>query len=211
MKRVTCLRGFLIVLLSMLACSTYASSEKPVILVLGDSLSAGYGIEQKAGWVNLLQERLIKQSYSYQVINASISGDTTSGALSRTKRALNTHQPGIVIIELGGNDGLRGLSLDQTKNNLAAIIEECLHHEVRVLLTGIRLPPNYGPSYTKNFHDIYVSLADNYDLPLLSFILEGVAEKPELMQVDGIHPRAQAQAMILDNIWPLLRPMLDKK
>jgi acyl-CoA thioesterase-1 len=195
----------------MLAYPTYASPEKPVILVLGDSLSTGYGIEQKAGWVNLLQERLTKQSYSYQVINASISGDTTRGALSRTKRALDSHRPGIVIIELGGNDGLRGLSLDQTKNNLATIIEECLGHEVRVLLAGIRLPPNYGSHYTKKFHDIYVNLADKYDLPLLSFILEGVAEKPELMQVDGIHPRTEAQVMILDNIWPLLQPLLDKK
>ena len=195
----------------MLASSAYATPTKPVILVLGDSLSAAYGIEQKAGWVNLLQERLGKLNYPHRVINASISGDTTSGALSRVRRALDMHQSNIVIIELGGNDGLRGLPLNQTKNNLSAIIEQCLHHKAHVLLTGIRLPPNYGPSYTKRFHDIYVSLADKYHVALLPFILEGVAEKPELMQDDGIHPRAVGQIKVLDNVWAVLQPMLAKK
>ncbi|MEO6697639.1 MAG: arylesterase [Gammaproteobacteria bacterium] len=178
------------------------------ILVLGDSLSAAYGIEQNTGWVSLLQRRLQQNAPRYQVINASISGDTTSGGLTRLARALDKHQPAIVIVELGANDGLRGLSLEETQKNLAAIIEQTLSRKARVLLAGIRLPPNYGPDYTRKFHEIYSSLAARYRVPLVPFLLEGVAGKPELMQQDGLHPRASAQPAVLENVWRVLQPML---
>ncbi|HWQ94383.1 MAG TPA: arylesterase [Gammaproteobacteria bacterium] len=178
------------------------------ILVFGDSLSAAYGIEQNAGWVNLLQRRLQQTAPRYQVINASISGDTTSGGLARLSRALDKHQPAIVIVELGANDGLRGLSLEETQKNLAAIIEQTLSRKARVLLVGIRLPPNYGPDYTRKFHEIYSSLAKRYRVPLTSFLLEGVAGNPDLMQQDGLHPRASAQPIVLENVWRVLQPML---
>lgn len=178
------------------------------ILVIGDSLSAAYGIEQNAGWVSLLQRRLQQAAPRYQVVNTSISGDTTSGGLARLARALDKHQPEIVIVELGANDGLRGLSLEETKKNLAAIIEQILSRKARVLLIGIRLPPNYGPDYTRKFHDIYLSLAERYRIPLAPFLLEGVAGNPELMQQDGLHPRAEAQPKVLENVWPVLEPML---
>lgn len=178
------------------------------ILVVGDSLSAAYGIEQNAGWVSLLQRRLQQTAPRYHVINASISGDTTSGGLARLSRALDTHQPEIVIVELGANDGLRGLSLGEIQKNLAAIIEQILSRKARVLLLGIRLPPNYGPDYTRKFHDIYADLAKRYRIPLAPFLLEGVAGNPELMQQDGLHPRAAAQSKVLENVWPVLEPML---
>ncbi len=178
------------------------------ILVFGDSLSAAYGIEQNVAWVSLLQRRLQQAAPRYQVINASISGDTTSGGLARLSRALDKYQPEIVIVELGANDGLRGLSLAETQKNLAAIVEQTLKRKAQVLLVGIRLPPNYGPDYTRKFQDIYLSLAERYSVPLVPFLLEGVAGKSELMQQDGLHPRAAAQPMVLDNVWRVLQPML---
>ena len=184
------------------------SAGNATILVLGDSLSAAYGIEQNAGWVGLLQRRVQQTAPRYQVINASISGDTTSGGLARLSRALDIHQPEIVIVELGANDGLRGLSLGEIKKNLAAIIEQILSRKARLLLVGIRLPPNYGPDYTRKFHDIYADLAKRYRIPLAPFLLEGVAGNPELMQQDGLHPRAAAQSKVLENVWPVLEPML---
>lgn len=189
----------------------HAAANKPTILVLGDSLSASYGIAQNVGWVSLLQQRLDKLDYPYRVINASISGETTSGALSRAGRALDAHRPSIVVIELGGNDGLRGLPLKQIRANLAALIEASLAHDAQVLLVGMKLPPNYGPAYTEKFHQIYVDLARQYRVPLLPFLLEDVAQQARLMQSDGIHPRAEAQSIVLESVWRTLQPMLQRE
>lgn len=212
MKQRTYFSYFLFIVLA--ACPffvSHAESHKPSIVVLGDSLSAAYGIAQKMGWVSLLQERLNEQHYFYDVVNASISGDTTSGALTRLERTLEATRPSIIVIELGGNDGLRGLSLETIRTNIAALIEQCLEYEAQVLLVGMKLPPNYGPAYTKRFHELYRDLAQHYQIPLLPFLLEGIAEKQDLMQEDGIHPRAEAQQMILDNVWQVLEPMLDRE
>ena len=180
------------------------------MLVLGDSLSAGFGIDQNKGWVKLLKQQLVKDNYSYQVINASISGDTTSGGLARLNHALERYKPSIVIVELGGNDGLQGLPITEINENLAAIITKCRNHGAKVLLIGMRLPPNYGINYTKSFHEVYVSLAKQFHVPLVPFLLEGVATHAEMMQEDGIHPREIAQPMLLKNVWAQLRPLLDK-
>lgn len=186
------------------------AASAPVILVLGDSLSAAYGMDQNAGWVSLLQKRLTEQSYDYRVVNASISGATTRGGLSRLDQALQAHSPAIVILELGANDGLRGLTLQEMRGNLAAIIEQSRRNRVNVLLVGMRLPPNYGPAYTKKFHDTYVDLANRYRIPLVPFMLEGVATDFSLMQSDGLHPNAEAQPRVLENVWKHLRGMLKK-
>jgi len=205
----TWLKRFLFILWwAGLLTVAHAAVNKPTILVLGDSLSASYGIAQNAGWVSLLQQRLDQRDYPYRVINASISGETTSGALSRAGRALDAHRPSIVIIELGGNDGLRGLPLKQIRANLAALIEASLAHDAQVLLVGMKLPPNYGPAYTEKFHQIYIDLARQYNVPLLPFLLEDVAQQARLMQSDGIHPRAEAQSVVLENVWSTLQPML---
>ena len=181
------------------------------MLVLGDSLSAGYGIDVNAGWVNLLKQRLRQQGYPYQLVNASISGDTTSGGRARLPRALSLHHPELVIIELGANDGLRGLPLDLMRANLAAMTKQARAQGARVLLIGMYLPSNYGPAYTKKFHAVYRDLARELDIPLVPFLLAGVALKPELMQADGLHPRALAQKQVLDNVWLVLAPLLEKE
>ena len=178
------------------------------VLVVGDSLSAGYGIELRDGWVTLLQQRLTRQGYPYAVVNASISGDTTAGGRTRLPAALKRHRPQIVILELGGNDGLRGLSLRETRANLEAMIKAAQSAGAQVLLIGIHLPPNYGPEFTGKFHAIYRDLARAYNAALAPFLLEGVALSPGLMQPDGIHPRAAAQPRLLDNVWPYLEPLL---
>jgi acyl-CoA thioesterase I len=196
-----------IVLLFLFALNVGAAPA-PSILVVGDSLSAGYGIDVRDGWVALLQQRLTKQGYPYTVMNASISGDTTAGGLARLPAALKRQPPQIVILELGANDGLRGLSLRATRANLEAMIKAAQSTGARVLLVGIQLPPNYGPDYTDKFRAIYHDLAQRHNLPLVPFLLDGVALKPELMQPDGLHPRAAAQPRLLDNVWPYLEPLL---
>jgi acyl-CoA thioesterase-1 len=195
----------------LLCCTAIcARAEDRIILVLGDSLSAGYGIDVKDGWVSLLNQRLQTQGYNYKVINASISGDTTRGARERLDKELETSRPEIGIIELGGNDGLRGLSLEEMRNNLAGIIAAFSRAGSKVLLLPIQLPPNYGPVYNERFRRIYRELAASNNVVLGRFILEGIADKPQLMQDDGIHPRAGAQMMMLENIWPQLQPMLTR-
>jgi acyl-CoA thioesterase-1 len=184
-----------------------AASEK-VILVLGDSLSAGYGIEVQDGWVQLLDERLDESRRGYAVVNASISGDTTSGALARLADAMAAHRPAVVVVQLGGNDGLRGLSLEETRGNLAAIVRLVQGQGARALLVGIRLPPNYGKPFVARFEAIYRSVAEENGIPLVPFLLEGIALDPELMQADGIHPKREAQARMLDIVWPYLEPLL---
>jgi acyl-CoA thioesterase I len=197
-------------LLLLLALVVEAESppHRPTLLVLGDSISAGYGIRVEEGWVALLQSRLQAQGYGYRVVNASVSGETTAGGLARLPRALQLHRPKIVIIELGGNDGLRGLPLGVIRKNLETMILACRSASALVLLVGMRMPTNYGSQYVAGFHASYQDLSKRYATPLVPFILEGVALDGRLMQSDGIHPTAAAQRRLLDNIWPVLKPLL---
>ncbi|WP_151704979.1 arylesterase [Nitrincola alkalilacustris] len=178
------------------------------ILVLGDSLSAAYGIPQQQGWVSLLEKRLQDQGYAYSVVNASSSGETTSGGLNRLPALLERHQPDWVLVELGGNDGLRGLPLPVIRKNLSQLVELPLDAGAQVLLIGIRLPPNYGARYGDSFFELYADIADQYRVERVPFMLEGVALDWDLMQDDGIHPNAQAQPLILDTIWQHLEPLI---
>lgn len=194
--------------LFMLLSGQVLASANTKILVFGDSLSAAYGLEPDEGWVTLLEERLEDDNYPVTVANASVSGETTSGGVARLPAALQAHQPDLIILELGGNDGLRGLPVAQMRTNLQEMIELSLGNGAEVLLIGIQIPPNYGPRYTEPFYAQYQELAEAYDLALLPFLLEGIADNPDLMQNDGVHPVADAQSMIVDNIWPVLAPLL---
>lgn len=178
------------------------------ILVFGDSLSASYGIASEAGWVSLLQQRLDRKQLGYRIVNASISGETTAGGASRIRNALETHKPEIVIIELGANDGLRGLSLEATRNNLESIMLACHSHKARILLIGMRLPPNYGAVYSEGFITIYHELAKKHRAALLPFLLDGIADRREWFQADNLHPTAAAQPMIMEHVWIKLKPLL---
>jgi acyl-CoA thioesterase-1 len=178
------------------------------IVVFGDSLSAAYGIAQARGWVALLAERLKRERPDYSVVNASISGETTAGGAARIGKTLQQHRPAIVVIELGGNDGLRGLAVAEMKRNLGAIIEQAQKSGARVLLVGMRLPPNYGPEYTQAFESAYGELAKRYKTALLPFLLEDFAEKPDFFQPDRIHPTEAAQPLILERVWKALVPLL---
>ena len=184
-----------------------AEEGLPTLLVMGDSLSAAYGIEQEQGWVSLLAERLDGDA---QVVNASISGETTSGGAQRFADIIGQRQPDIVLLELGGNDGLRGLPPAQMRANLATMIEQSQQAGAEVLLLGIDIPPNYGQAYRDAFTGVYHSLAQEYELSLVPFLLEDIALNQQLMQSDGIHPTADAQPIILDNVWPALEPMLEE-
>ncbi len=187
-----------------------ARAEAPVILVLGDSLSAAYGISVEQGWVSLLQRRLIERGFSHRVVNASISGDTSDSGLSRLPAALDREHPAVVILELGANDGLRGQSIPMMTANLAQLIELAQQAGATVALAEMRIPPNYGPLYTQKFQAAFGALAKRYHLALIPFLLEGVAGDPALIQDDGLHPRAKAQPRILDNVWPTLEPLLQQ-
>ena len=198
-----------IVLLGLMVLfGSAAHAESPVILVLGDSLSAGYGIPVEKGWVSLLQRRLVERGFPYRVVNASISGDTTSGGLSRLPAALELHRPAIVVLELGANDGLRGQPPMAMSRNLSRMIERSQQAGARVLLAEMRIPPNYGPLYAQKFQATFEELAQHYAIPLIPFLLDGVAGNPALIQDDGLHPRAEAQPRILDNVWAVLEPAL---
>ncbi len=186
-----------------------SASAEPGILVIGDSLSAAYNMATPDAWPSLLQERLNQNGYAWRVFNSSITGDTTEGALARLPRLLERHQPRLVIIELGGNDGLRGLPVDVTRTNMARMIEMSRAIGAEVLLAGIRIPPNYGEQYVSSFEGIYPHLASQYDTALVPFFMEGVALEPGMMQADGIHPSVEAQPLLLDNVWPELKPLLD--
>jgi acyl-CoA thioesterase I len=181
-----------------------------VILVFGDSLSAAYGLRPEQGWAALLAQRLQSQGYGYQVVNASVSGETTEGGLTRLPRALRLHQPAVVILELGGNDGLRGLPVAATRDNLARMAQLARAAGARVLLIGIRIPPNYGPRYTQEFAAVFPALANQYHLPLVPFLLERVALDAARMQQDGLHPNALGEPQVLDTVWPYLMPLLEK-
>ncbi|SHE37168.1 acyl-CoA thioesterase-1 [Modicisalibacter ilicicola DSM 19980] len=199
-------KGWLVALLLVWASAANAAST--TLLVLGDSLSAAYGIEREAGWVNLLRQRL---GDDVKVVNASISGETTAGGETRLPELLRQHAPDIVLIELGGNDGLRGLSPQQMRGNLSSMIEASQRAEAKVLLVGIEIPPNYGQAYTRAFRSVYRGLAEKYGVPLVPFLLDGIALDDGLMQDDGIHPTAEAQPRMLENVWPKLEPLLPKQ
>ncbi len=178
------------------------------IVVLGDSLSAGFGLQHDQGWVPLLKKRLAEKDYQYNVVNASISGETTGGGLRRVEQILATHNPVIVILELGANDGLRGLNLASMKNNLSDIVKHSLKNQAKVLLLGIRLPPNYGPSYTQKFSRVFLDISEENQISLLPSLFQGFESDLSYFQADQIHPNAKAQNHILDNVWPMLVKLL---
>ncbi len=200
------LRKTLSLLLVLVAWPAWAGAQ--TILVLGDSLSAGYGLARSESWTMLLQRDLDQRGLDFRVINASISGDTTSGGLARLPRALKIHDPALVIIELGGNDGLRAVPVAEIRRNLVQMIELSQESGARVLLTSILIPPNYGPGYTEKFEQVFAEAADATGATLTPFILEGIALQPGMMQADGIHPTAEAQPRILANLWPSLCPLM---
>ncbi len=180
------------------------------MLVLGDSLSAAYGIRLEQGWVALLQDRLKSKGYGHRVVNASSSGETTGGALARLPRALERHRPAVVVIELGGNDGLRGLPIADVRANFESLIRLSRDSGASVLLIGMRIPPNYGAAYTKAFHDLFGELATKHRLPLVPFFLDGIALDDSLMLEDGLHPNAAAQPRLVEMVWPKLKPLLKR-
>jgi acyl-CoA thioesterase-1 len=187
--------------------NSYAANKPTTILVMGDSLSAGYGIKLEQGWVNLLQQQLAKINPDTKIINASVSGETSSGGLARLPALLIKHHPNIVILELGGNDGLRGQPLKLLQQNLQSMIDSSIREGADVLLIGMQIPPNYGSRYTKEFKETYPVLAEKNKLLLVPFLLEGVAGNPELIQNDGIHPKAEAQPQLAKNVAPILAKM----
>jgi acyl-CoA thioesterase-1 len=184
------------------------AEEASTIVVLGDSLSAAYGMEISQSWPSLLQDRLQEHGHAYRVFNSSITGDTTQGALTRLPRLLEQHRPSVVLIELGGNDGLRGLPIEVTRSNLSTMIEQSQAAGADVILAEMRIPPNYGRSYTEKFNQTYSLLRQQYGIVLLPFVLQEIALEPGLMQTDGIHPTAAAQPLILDQVWRVLEPLL---
>jgi acyl-CoA thioesterase-1 len=200
-------RGFAATLIA-LVCATSVQSAGSTIVVLGDSLSSGYGMRIEQSWVSKLEDRLRTEGYGYEVVNASISGDTTSGGLARLPRILELHQPAIVIIELGGNDGLRGQPVSNLRANLAAMIELAEARGALLVLTGIQIPPNYGLAYTNSFAEVYTQLAAEFGLPLVEFLMDNVALHTDLMQSDGIHPNARGNDVMLENIWAVLAGLL---
>lgn len=201
----TFVRILVLTLLPFMA--SFALAKQPTILIMGDSLSAGYGIKPEEGWVHLLQQELIQKQQAIMV-NASISGETTSGGLTRLPKLLSTHKPNIVIIELGGNDGLRGQPLKIMRENLQTMIKLSQDSNAKVLLAGMQIPPNYGQRYTTQFRDIYPELAEKNKVQLIPFLLENIAGHSELIQGDNIHPTAEAQPLIVKNVTPPLLPMI---
>jgi acyl-CoA thioesterase-1 len=197
--------------LAVFSASSPSASEQSssVILVWGDSLSASYSMDEQQGWVALLQERLMAEGlHDWHVVNGSVSGETTAGGLARLPAMLASTSPDIVILELGGNDGLRGLPVPTIRENLVQMIELSQGAGARVLLSGIQIPPNYGPRYTGPFYAQYTELAQQYGLALIPFLLDGIAENAEFMQDDGIHPTAEAQPLIVEIVWPLLSQLM---
>jgi len=197
-------------LLCLLIClwPAWVAADGKTIVILGDSLSAAYGMQLSESWPSLLQQRLDQDGHAYRVFNSSIAGETTQGGLTRLPRLLEQHEPEIVIVELGGNDGLRGLPLEVTSANLSAMIEQSLTVGAKVILAEMRIPPNYGRTYTEKFNGTYGELAERHGVVLLPFLLQDIALEPGMMQADGIHPTAAAQPIILDQVWAALEPLL---
>ncbi|WAS52999.1 arylesterase [Burkholderia ambifaria] len=183
---------------------------RPALVVLGDSLSAEYGLPRDTGWVALLRQRLATERIDYSVANASVSGDTTSGGRARLPAVLQRLKPSIVVVELGSNDALRGVPLATTEQNLRDIIADARQARAKVVLVGMYVPPNYGPDYTQKFHALYTRLSKELGVPLVPFLLAGIENKPEMFQSDQMHPTQQAQGILLDNVWPALKPLLGK-
>lgn len=202
-------RIFILLVLWVSAVPAYA--DTPAILVFGDSISAGYGLARvDRGWVALLQAKLHSEGYGDEVVNASVSGETTAGGLARLPRALSLHHPAVVVLELGGNDGLRALPIEQMRANLSRMIDLAKGAGAKVLLLGMRIPPNYGREYTERFSGVYADLARDQHIPLVPFLLSDVALRPELMQADGVHPLEAAQPLLLATVWPTLLPLLKR-
>ncbi|AFJ59292.1 MAG: arylesterase [Pseudomonadales bacterium RIFCSPLOWO2_12_60_38] len=178
------------------------------VLIVGDSISAGFGLDTRKGWVALLEQRLKQEGFDDKVVNASISGDTSAGGLARLPAALATHKPDVVVIELGGNDGLRGQPPAQLQQNLASMIQQSRDSGAKVLLLGMQIPPNYGKRYVEAFAKVFGDVAQKEKVPFVPFFLEGVGGHPELMQADGLHPAVAAQDKLLENVWPALKPLL---
>ncbi|HQU98211.1 MAG TPA: arylesterase [Nitrosomonas sp.] len=197
-------------LLLVICMMPVAKATATKILVYGDSLSANYGIPIEAGWVSLLTQRINNQYTGYQIINTSISGETTLGGRNRIDQVLSTHKPNIIIVELGANDGLRGTSIQSIYDNLATIIQKSQRNNARVLLVGMRLPPNYGATYTAKFQDTFTKLAKDYQIPLVPFLFEGFGERSDFFLPDRLHPNEMAQPKIVETIWPALEPLLTK-
>jgi acyl-CoA thioesterase-1 len=185
-----------------------SAGEPAVLLILGDSLSAGYGMDREDSWVHLLEIRLQEQAHSYRILNSSITGDTTQGGLARLPRLLARYQPEIVIIELGANDGLRGVNPDVSRANMVSMIQQSQAIGATVLLAGIKLPPNYGVAYLHRFESMYADLAAKFDTLLVPFFMDGVVFQPGMLQADGIHPNEKGQPVLLDNVWQVLEPAL---
>ena len=204
------LRGCIVIVALALATLVVAADKRATILIVGDSISAGYGLPPGAGWVNLLVQRLGAQHYAYDVVNASISGDTTAGGRARLPALLAQHHPAIVVIELGGNDGLRGGDLAATRANLDAMIDAAAKAHAKPLLIGMQLPPNYGAAYTSRFAALYPDASRRHHVALVPFFFQGFADRDALFQADRIHPNVAAQPRLLDNVWPVLQPMLAK-
>ncbi|MCO8642732.1 arylesterase [Burkholderia multivorans] len=192
------------------AAAPAATAGQPVIAVLGDSLSAEYGLPRDTGWVALLRQRLATERIDYSVANASVSGDTTSGGRARLPAVLQRLKPSIVVVELGANDALRGVPLATTEQNLRDIVADARRAHAKVVLVGMYVPSNYGPDYTQKFHAVYTRLSKELDVPLVPFLLAGIEDKPDMFQSDQIHPTQQAQRVLLDNVWPTLKPLLGK-
>jgi acyl-CoA thioesterase-1 len=196
-----------LLVLTML-CLPAARAAEQTIVVVGDSLSSGYGIAAEQSWVAMLEDRLRSEGYGYQVVNASIAGDTSAGGLARLPRLLEVHDPELVVLELGGNDGLRGQPVTTLRDNLARMIEQSRASGAEVVLAGIQIPPNYGTTYTTALAAVYPELAERFDVALIEFLLADVALNRELMQPDGIHPNAAGQRVVFDNVWRVLKPLL---
>lgn len=194
-----------------MAFSLNAHSASKVVLVLGDSLSAEYGLARGEGWVHLMEQRMAKENIQASIINASISGETTSGGRARLPALLNKHKPDVVVVELGANDALRGLALSSTRDNLMTMTQNAQAIKAKVLLVGMQIPPNYGGDYTRQFSAVFPAVAKETNAALVPFMLKGVAENPNLFQADRIHPAPAAHPIILDNIWPKIKPLLVAK
>ncbi|KVL34982.1 arylesterase [Burkholderia sp. MSMB1835] len=204
------LLGILLAVTAPARAATAPASSPPVIVVLGDSLSAEYGLPRDTGWVSLLRQRLSTERIDYSVANASVSGDTTSGGRARLPAVLQRLKPSIVVVELGSNDALRGVPLATTEQNLRDIIASARRAQAKVVLVGMYVPPNYGPDYTQKFHAVYTRLSKDLGVPLVPFLLAGIEDKPDMFQADQMHPAQQAQRVLLDNVWPTLKPLLGK-
>ena len=188
--------------------SATPASKAPLILIFGDSLSAEYGLKRSSGWVSLLQDRLKAEGFPFRIVNASISGETTAGGLTRLPALIKKHQPAAVVLQLGANDGLRGLPVSQTERNLKRMLEISTAQGAQALILGIRVPPNYGPDYARQFDGVFRKIGQETRTPVVPFLLEGFADRVDYFQTDGIHPNERAQPMMLETVWPVLKPVL---